>query len=84
MVIPREPNDLLTNGNSEGLRRDYTPAPQITKAYLLGCLHDATIRRTTYRISTKNLSYAKVLQSGLKNLNANAWIYKEGNLEIYG
>ena len=49
MVIPREPR------LNRGLRRDYTPTPQITKSYLLGVLHDATVRKTTYRVATKSL-----------------------------
>ncbi len=67
-----------------GLRRDYTPAPQITKAYLLGILHDATERKTTYRISQKSLSLIKTIAKGIKNLGSGAWIYKEGkNRKVY-
>ncbi len=75
MVIPREPplDTKLSNG---GLRRDYTPTPQITKTYLLGMLHDATVRKTTYRIATKNYDFAKILKIGIKKLEAKAWIYK--------
>jgi len=78
MAIPREPEDLSANDKSEGLRRDYTPAPQVTKAYLLGVLHDATQRQNTFRVSTKSFQFAKFLQIGIGNLNAKAWIYKEG------
>ena len=72
MGIPREPSDR------EGLRRDYTQTPQISKCYLLGVLHDATVRKTTYRIATKSNDFAKVLKSGIKILGSRAWIYKEG------
>ena len=72
MGIPREPC------TKQGLRRDYTPTPQITKSYLLGALHDATSHRTTYRIATKYKSYARVLQKGIQNLKNHAWIYREG------
>jgi len=72
MVIPREPLD------SRGRRRDYTRAPQITKAYLLGILYDATVRKTTYRVGTKSKEFAKILKSGIETLGNNAWIYKEG------
>lgn len=74
-VIPREPS--ITIG---GLRRDYTPTPQITKAYLIGLLHDATERKTTFRIATKSFEFAKIIQEGIFNLNSKAWIYKEGKL----
>lgn len=78
MVIPREPFKTLANRVLLGLRRDYTPAPQITKAYLLGMLHDATERKTTYRITSKSLEFCKFLRAGIENLGPNAWIYKEG------
>ena len=71
MVIPREP---LTRG----LRRDYTLAPQITQAYLLGVIRDASVRKTTYRVATKNRFFAEILKQGIKDLGRNAWIYKEG------
>jgi hypothetical protein len=72
MVIPREPRF------NRGLRRDYTPTPQTSKAYLLGILHDASIRKTTYRIATKNLSFCKFLVKEIKKLGVSAWFYKEG------
>ena len=74
MGIPREP----PRSKLEGLRRDYTPTPQVTKAYLLGVLHDATERRTTYRISTNNRVFSELLKEGIKKLKSGAWIYKEG------
>lgn len=72
MVIPREPRLM------RGLRRDYTPTPQMSKAYLLGVLHDATERRTTFRIATNNQPFSKILKNGIKKLGSGAWIYKEG------
>jgi len=74
MVIPREPPEI-----SGGLRRDYTPAPfKMTKAYLLGALHDATERKNTYRIAQKSKTYIKFLAKGIKSLGKSAWIYQEG------
>ena len=78
MVIPREPK--LDTKSNRGLRRDYTPTPQISKAYLLGILHDATVRKTTYRIATKNYDFAQVIKRGIINLSSKAWIYKEGRI----
>jgi intein/homing endonuclease len=73
MVIPREPAD------SAGHRRDYTPTPQrVTKAYLLGVLHDSTRRKTTFRIATKSYEFAVLLRKGILILGNKAWIYKEG------
>jgi intein/homing endonuclease len=74
MVIPREPRQR------RGLRRDYTQAPLISKAYLIGLLHDATARKTTFRIATKSKDFAEVIQRGIANLGRKAWIYKEGKL----
>ena len=50
----------------------------MTKAYLLGALHDGTVRRLTYRIGQKDQEYIKFLAKGIKALGQNAWIYKEG------
>lgn len=82
MVIPREPFDKAQGYSHErnrvGLRRDYTQTPQISKCYLLGILHDSTVRKTTYRVATKNHDFAEVLKSGIKLFGRSAWIYKEG------
>ena len=75
MVIPREPLRLTLRG----LRRDYTPTPKhLTKAYLLGILHDSTERKTTYRISQKGEKFVKFIAQGIKNLGRKAWVYREG------
>ena len=72
MGIPREPR------RGRGLRRDYTRAPQMTKAYLLGLIHDATKRKTTYRIAQKNADFLKFVSVQMKLLGIKSWIYKEG------
>ena len=76
MVIPREPQ--IGVNTVRGHRRDYTQTPQMTKAYIVGILHDATQRKTTYRVSQKSEKFVKFVQKGIKNLGGNAWIYKEG------
>ncbi|TSC85751.1 MAG: Uncharacterized protein G01um10147_1095 [Microgenomates group bacterium Gr01-1014_7] len=50
----------------------------MTKAYLLGALHDGTVRKLTYRICQKDQEYIKFLLKEIKNLGFNAWMYKEG------
>lgn len=50
----------------------------MTKAYLLGALHDGTERRTTFRIAQKELSYIEFLAKGIRAIGRSAWIYKEG------
>lgn len=77
MATPREPRTSSSNEQVGGLRRDYTPAP-LTYAYLLGTLHDATERKTTYRIGTKNYQYCLYIKRGILNLGHRAWVYKEG------
>lgn len=76
MATAREPRFFSQKGL--GLRRDYTLAPNVTKTYLLGVLHDATVRKNTYRIASKSLNYCKFLKKGINKLNSGAWIYKEG------
>ena len=71
--IPREVHQI------GGPRRDYTLAPlKMTKAYLLGALHDGTIRKLTYRIVQKDQEYIQFLVKEIKNIGHNAWMYKEG------
>jgi len=50
----------------------------MTKAYLLGALHDGTVRKLTYRIVQKEQEYIEFLLKGIQNLGQNAWMYKEG------
>ena len=50
----------------------------MTKAYLLGALHDGTVRKLTYRIVQKDQEYIKFLVKEINNLGQRAWMYKEG------
>jgi hypothetical protein len=50
----------------------------MTEAYLLGALHDATERKTTYRIAQKSKAYIEFLAKGIKSLGRKAWMYREG------
>ena len=49
-----------------------------TKAYLLGAIHDATERKTTFRISQKYKGYPSFIKNLLARIGKKAWIYKEG------
>ena len=50
----------------------------MTKAYLLGALHDGTVRKLTFRIVQKDQEYIEFLVKGIKELGQKAWMYKEG------
>ncbi len=50
----------------------------MTKAYLLGALHDGTVRKLTYRIAQKDQEFIKFILKGIKKLGQNAWMYQEG------
>ena len=50
----------------------------MTKAYLLGALHDATTRKSTYRISQKSRAYVELIAKGIRTLGGSAWTYREG------
>lgn len=50
----------------------------MTKAYLLGALHDGTVRKTTYRIVQKDKEYIEFLTKRIQSLNQKAWMYQEG------
>ena len=56
----------------------------MTKAYLLGALHDGTVRRLTYRIVQKDREYIEFLVKEINKLGRKAWMYKEGkNRQLY-
>ncbi len=50
----------------------------MTKAYLLGAMHDGTVRKLTYRICQKDKEYIEFLVKGIISLGFKAWMYKEG------
>lgn len=52
--------------------------PQIKKTYILGLLHDATERKTTFRVATKSKEFADFIKTQINYLGGGAWIYKEG------
>ena len=52
----------------------------MTKAYLLGALHDGTVRKLTYRIVQKDQEYIEFLVKEIKSLGFKAWMYREGKL----
>lgn len=78
IVIIIEMRYSALNYNIEKLGLYHTPAPRIVKAYLKGALHDATVRKYTYRISQKSHQYVALVSDMLKRLGFNAWTYKEG------
>ena len=54
------------------------PKKKLTKAYLLGLLHDATETKYTFRIAQNNREFTKTIQNGILALGYKAWVYKEG------
>ena len=50
----------------------------MSKAYLLGVMHDSTERKTTYRISSKEKTYIQLLANMIHEMGHNAWTYREG------
>lgn len=76
MVTAREPRSGKPNVDSvETIRRRL---PEVTKAYLLGILHDATQRKNTFRLAQKNERFIRFLAREIKFLGKGAWVYKEG------
>lgn len=69
---------------NEKLSVHNTPTPKITRAYLMGALHDSTERKYTFRICQKSLAYIELISSGILALGFKSWIYKEGrNRDLY-
>lgn len=50
----------------------------MTKAYLLGVLHGATERKTTFRVSQKSKAYIDFLAEEIKSWGNCAWTYRKG------
>ena len=57
---------------------------RMSKAYLLGTLHDGCESKYTYRIAQKYYSFVCDLADMIKQLGYNAWVYREGsNREVF-
>ena len=50
----------------------------MSKAYLIGALHDATERTHTYRISQKEKDYVLFVKDMIIEMGCKAWVYREG------
>jgi hypothetical protein len=48
------------------------------KSYLLGAMHDGTVRRHTVRLSQKEEAYVLLLKELMIGCGRRAWTYKEG------
>ena len=56
----------------------------MSKAYLIGALHDATERYYTYRISQKSKGYVSLIKEMILEMGYKAWVYREGkSREVY-
>ncbi len=47
-------------------------------SYLLGAMHDGTVRRTTIRISQKEEAYVRLIREIILAMGGRAWTYREG------
>ena len=56
----------------------------MSRPYLLGALHDGTVRRKTIRICQREEAYVKFLRDLILGMGARAWTYREGKTrELY-
>jgi hypothetical protein len=56
----------------------------MSKAYILGALHDATERKYTYRLSQKERKYVDFIANLVRKAGHKAWVYREGrNRNLY-
>lgn len=76
MVIAREP--LIACDERDSVETIRRRLPEVTKAYLLGILHDATQRKTTFRLAQKSERFIRFLAQGIRSLKVGAWVYREG------
>lgn len=64
-----------------GTLRDCTPGSRVvrlSRSYLLGAMHDGTVRARTLRISQREESYVLLLQQLVLASGGRAWTYREG------
>jgi len=52
--------------------------PSVSSAYLLGAIHDGTVRHRTIRICQKEKSYVSFLRDLIISMGGRAWTYREG------
>jgi len=50
----------------------------MSRAYLLGALHDGTERKYTYRLSQNDSEYVETIASLVESIGFDAWTYREG------
>lgn len=50
----------------------------MSRSYLLGAMHDGTVRRRTIKIAQKEESYIQFIRHMVEDLGARAWTYREG------
>ncbi len=50
----------------------------MSRSYLLGALHDGTVRHRTIRICQKEEAYISFLKQLIESLGGRAWTYREG------
>lgn len=56
----------------------------VVRSYLLGAMHDGTVRRTTIRISQREEAYVHFLRDLIMACGGGAWTYREGaHRELY-
>src|SRR3989304_5798537 len=51
---------------------------RLSRSYILGAMHDGTVRRRTIRISQREESYVAFLRNLVRSMAGGAWTYKEG------
>ena len=70
-----------TADRKTGTLADCTPGSAVvhlSRSYLLGAMHDGTVRRRTLRISQREESYVRFLQRLIHKMGGSAWTYREG------
>ena len=58
--------------------REALQGARMSKAYILGALHDGCVRKYTYRIAQKYPEYVNYLACLIRSFGYRAWVYKEG------
>jgi hypothetical protein len=65
------------------LHADLSRAIKVSKAYVLGMLHDGFEAKHTFRITQKHQSFVLDLERMIEEMGFKAWVYREGNRNVF-
>lgn len=69
---------LASNPSTSSRFRNDGRSKRLCRSYILGAMHDGTVREKTIRISQKERSYVLMIRQMIRDVGGSAWVYREG------